>query len=785
MQRFSFRSFFLGKVNIPKEKEAWLRAEQYRAFLGMSPIAAVGLVATGAILSFLHRSDALGPILFSWTYSVCVLSYLMIRELYATKNKPVRKERSPRMQKKISFWSAGIGGVWGMLVALLIMREQANLALVGAFGVGILSMGAFVLAVMPTASLLFMLGIVAGLCVGAALSGDPNYLAIVPLFLTYSLVLQKYAAWTFKNFVSQKLDRNAVAESTEVISLLLHDFESQSSDWLWETDADLALNRVSKRFAEAVGRPAEVLNNEPFLRFFEDDQCLQLREFLENRRSFKSIVVPVRIGGEQCWWSISASPKMDSNDKFLGYRGVCSDVTLERAAEKKIAYMAHFDALTGVYNRAHFSEQLEKAIDDLHAAQEVFALHCIDLDNFKTINDTLGHPTGDALLKIVADRLSLCIGKEDIVGRLGGDEFVVLQKSCKDEDDACLVSDLITDALLEPIKVNGSILSVSGSVGTAYAPKDGGCSKEVMKNADLALYAAKQDGRGCNRMFEPQMDLEAKRRTQMEADLRKALQENELEMHYQPLMDVRTGKIKGYESLLRWRRSENDVLLPAEFIEIAEDTGLIVPLGEWIIRTAISEAATWPEEVSVAINLSPTQMKNPSLISTVMNALASNGVNPSRVEFEITESVLLEESEVNIKTLHILRDLGVKIALDDFGTGFSSLNYLRAFPFDKIKIDKCFVTEMETRDDCRAIIRAVMGLARDLGMKTTAEGIENQKHVDLLKAEGCDYMQGFLFSRPIPGKLLPRKNESSDERTRVPEELLKKGRIHLLREEAA
>ena len=785
MQRFCFKSFFLGDVNIPQEKEAWLRAEQYRSFIGMSPIAAVGLIATGAILSYLNRTDTLGPILFSWTYSVCVLSYLMVREFYNSKKTGFKKERSPRALKKISFWAGGIGSVWGMLVAILIMREQANLALVGAFGVGILSMGAFVLSVIPKASLLFMVGIVAGLCVGAALSGDPNYLSIVPLFITFTLVLQRFAVWTFKNFVAQKLDRSAVAESTEVISLLLHDFESQSSDWLWETDENLILNRVSTRFAEAVGRPAEVLNNEPFLRFFENDQSQHLIELLEHQRSFKSLVVPVRIGGEQFWWSISASPKLDANGHFCGYRGVCSDVTLERAAEKKIAYMAHFDALTGVYNRAHFSEQLEKAIDRLNEIGEPFALHCIDLDNFKTVNDTLGHPAGDALLKTVAERLSMSIDKKDIIGRLGGDEFVVLQISCLDEGDASFVSDLITDALLEPIKVDGVVLPVSGSVGTAYAPKDGRCSKEIMKNADLALYAAKQNGRGCNRMFEPQMDLEAKRRTQMEADLRKALQENELEMHYQPLMDVRTGSIKGYESLLRWRRSENDVLLPTEFIEIAEDTGLIVPLGEWIIRTAISEASTWPEDVSVAINLSPTQMKNPSLISTVMNALASNEMDPSRVEFEITESVLLEESEVNIKTLHILRDLGVKIALDDFGTGFSSLNYLRAFPFDKIKIDKCFVTEMETRDDCRAIIRAVMGLARDLGMKTTAEGIENQTHVDLLKAEGCDYMQGFLFSRPIPGRLLPRKNEASNERSTIPEELLKKGRIHLLREEAA
>lgn len=785
MQWFNFKSFFLGNSDIPEDRKVWLRAEQYLAFLGMAPISAFGLTATGVFLSVLHRNDHLGPIMFAWTYSGAVLAYVMIKAWLASKGSDGSTHENAQKAEKISVWACGIGGVWGLLIAALVMDTQANLTLVGAVAVGMLSMGAFVLAVLPMASLFFMLAIVVGFSLGASLTGDPSFLGILPLFLIFLVVMQRYAAWTFNNFVAQKLDRKAVAESSEVISLLLHDFESQSSDWLWETDHDLLLNRVSKRFAEAVQRPAEVLNSEPFLQFFDGETGERLEELLNHNRSFKDHVVSVRLSGEQRWWSISASPRINEYGDFHGYRGVCSDVTLERTAESKIAYMAHFDSLTGVHNRAHFSNELEKATKRLKDEGVPFALHCIDLDNFKTVNDTLGHPAGDALLKTVASRLTMSVTDDDIVGRLGGDEFVVLQMVCPNADSAQLVSDLITDALLEPVVVENSQLPVSGSVGTAFAPRDGQSSKEIMQHADLALYAAKQDGRGCNRMFESYMDEEARRRSQLEVDLRRALQENELEMHYQPLMDVKLGSIKGYESLLRWRRGENDVLLPAEFIEIAEDTGLIVPLGEWIIRTAIAEAAMWPDHISVAINLSPTQMKNPSLISTVVSALATNSMDPSRVEFEITESVLLEESDVNIKTLHVLRDLGVKIALDDFGTGFSSLNYLRAFPFDKIKIDKCFVTEMETREDCRAIIRAVMYLARDLGMKTTAEGIENQTHVDLLKAEGCDYMQGFLFSRPISGKLLPRKDETPENRSTIPDQLHEKGRIHLLSERAA
>ncbi len=785
MQKLSFRSFFLGKVEIPDEKKNWLRAEQYAAFLDMAPIAAFGLTATGIFLSFLHRHDNLGPIMFSWTYSGAVLSYIMVKAWLQHKKDPSKTVSSKEKFKKIIMWSGGLGAIWGMLIALQIMQGQVNLALVGAVAVGTLGMGAFVLAFLPLASLAFMTAILVGFIAGAILAGNHNFLASLPVFIIFMVVVQRYAAWTFQSFVAQKLDQIAVAESSEVISLLLHDFESQSSDWLWETDKELKLNRVSTRFADAVGRSPEVLNSECFLQFFEGEYKETLNELLGHQRSFKDQVVMVRIDGEQKWWSISASPRLGVNGQLLGYRGVCSDVTMERAAEKKIAFMAHFDALTGVHNRAHFNRNLDSAVRCLEETGKGFALHCIDLDNFKTVNDTLGHPAGDALLQAVAKRIEMCVSDKDIVGRLGGDEFVVLQTDCFDEDDAQLVSDLITDSLLEPITVESTTLPVSGSVGSAFAPKDGRNSKEIMQHADLALYAAKQDGRGCNRMFEPYMDEDARHRTQMETDLRRALKENELEMYYQPLMDVRTGTIRGYESLLRWRRGENDVLLPAEFIEIAEDTGLIVPLGEWIIRTAIAEAAKWPEDIAVAINLSPTQMKNPSLISTVVSALASNSMAPARVEFEITESVLLEETDTNLKTLHVLRDLGVKIALDDFGTGFSSLNYLRAFPFDKIKIDKCFVTEMETREDCRAIIRAVMGLARDLGMVTTAEGIENQTHVDLLKAEGCDFMQGFLFSRPIPGYLLPRKDETIENRSTIPEELHKKGRLYLLRDKAA
>ncbi len=786
MKTFSFKTYFLGHEDVPEEKRSWINAEQYNAYLSMAPIGTFCMVLAGVVLCAVYWQSSLWPLLFSWAYTSAVLAYVVLREWSKSRQSTRVTSCTDAKARKVTFWSAGVGTVWGLLIALLMMEQGGNsMTMPGSIAVGMLSSGAFLLAMIPLAALIYMAAIVVGFSIGAALIGDSAMLSTIPLMLVYGAMLQRYVGWTYSNFVKQRLDRRQLEESGEVISLLLHDFETHSSDWLWETDKQIQLNRVSLRFAEAVKRPRETLENEPFLQFFEGETSERLAEMLKNRRSFRDHVVSARIGGEIRWWSISARPRLDDEGEFIGFRGVCSDVTQAQAAERKIAYMAHFDTLTGLHNRAHFSAELEKSVERLRLDGKGFALHCIDLDNFKTINDTLGHPAGDALLRTVAERLNQCCGDSDLIGRMGGDEFVVLQKCVDSNSDAELLADFIVDSLLEPVTLEGQRTLVSGSVGSAIAPKDGETAAQLLKHADLALYAAKQAGRGCNRFFEPFMDEDARRRTQMEADLRHALYEDELELHFQPLMEVATGRIKGYESLLRWRRSENDVILPSEFIEIAEDTGLIVPLGEWVIRTAIAEAATWPDEVTVAINLSPTQMTNPSLISTVVSALATHSLDPARVEFEITESVLLEETETNLKTLHTLRNLGAKIALDDFGTGFSSLNYLRAFPFDKIKIDKCFICEIQERKDCRAIISAVMSLAKDLGMRTTAEGIENQEQVDILQAEGCTEMQGFLFSQPIPGRLLPKKGMLTKEGARnISEELAQKGELHLLKRTA-
>ena len=465
---------------------------------------------------------------------------------------------------------------------------------------------------------------------------------------------------------------------------------------------------------------------------------------MRHRRPFRDEALRVRIGSREVWWSLSGQPAADG-----GWRGVCSDITRSRDAEARIAYVTEYDALTDLPNRAVLVRQLEIAEEAGRASDESFALFVIDLDNFKALNNTQGRPVGDAYLRVVAGRLRDCVGQTAFLARLGGDEFAVLHRDMR-ADDAGGVAELIVDALLAPVTLNGKEILAGGSVGVAMAPENGSDPAILMKNAELALYRAKAQGRGCARFFEPGMEENARVRADLETDLRTALASEAMDVYFQPLVNTRTRKVSGYETLLRWNRPGHGLVSPAVFISCAEETGIIVPLGEWVIRKAIEEAAQWRDDVTVAVNLSAAQMHNPSLVATVVGALAASQLDPSRLEIEIVESVLMDETEHNIRTLHALRQLGVKIALDDFGTGYSSLSYLRAFPFDKIKIDQRFVRDIDTSVENQAIVRAVISLARDLGVRVTAEGVENEQQAAILAGLGCTEVQGFLYSRPIP-----------------------------------
>jgi len=426
------------------------------------------------------------------------------------------------------------------------------------------------------------------------------------------------------------------------------------------------------------------------------------------------------------------------------------DITEQRKAEAQIAYMAHHDALTGLPNRTLMRLRLDEALAHIHRGDALSVL-CLDLDRFKEVNDTLGHAVGDGLLKAIAERLKGCIRDTDTVGRVSGDEFVIVQSPTRLPAEAMALAKRIVEVMAEPFVLFGHQVMVGASVGIATAPDDGTDPEQLLRSADLALYRAKNEQRGTYRFFEPDMTARLVARREMELALRNALQNGEFEVYYQPILNLEHNEIRGFEALLRWHRPGQGTVSPAEFIPLAEETGLIVPIGEWVLRQACAQAASWPTHITVSINLSAVQFKNRNLVQIVVSALAASGIASGRLELEITESVLVQDSENTLDMLRDLRTLGVKIALDDFGTGYSSLSYLQSFPFDKIKIDRSFIKELECgNENALAIVSAVVQLGRTLGMATTAEGVETSDQMEIVRAKGCTEIQGYLLSPPKP-----------------------------------
>jgi diguanylate cyclase (GGDEF)-like protein/PAS domain S-box-containing protein len=432
-----------------------------------------------------------------------------------------------------------------------------------------------------------------------------------------------------------------------------------------------------------------------------------------------------------------------------GFLVAIVDITERRKAEARVAHMAHHDSLTELPNRIFYQERLSQALD-LNDATKHVAVLCIDLDLFKNVNDSFGHPMGDRLLKMVAGRMRAEVRGNNLVARLGGDEFAVVLASDVSPNEANDFAARLIEILSVPYDMDGIEVVIGASIGIALSPGDGESSEELMRNADMALYRAKSEGGGVHRFFEREMDRQAQKRRDMELDLRSAFANGEFELHYQPLVDLAADRITGFEALLRWKHPDKGMISPADFIPVAEDIGLIVTLGEWVLRKACAEAAKWPSDIKIAVNLSPVQFRSRNIVQIVIAALAYSGLSPLRLELEITESLFLAETEANLVILHQLRALGVRISMDDFGTGYSSLSYLRSFPFDKIKIDRSFVKDLVGRPDCVAIVRAISGLGRSLNITTTAEGVETVDQLDWLRAEGCNEVQGFLFSAAKP-----------------------------------
>jgi diguanylate cyclase (GGDEF)-like protein len=648
---------------------------------------------------------------------------------------------------------AGAAGLSAGLLALLwttttmpvgTLQLGCFVAVAGAIGVTALSIHPVRAATLGfAAGLVMMLAILAG--VGIAFG-------VAVIFLGWlALVMHRLARLDH----DRALDHVDESSEGRLAVKMIAEFEGHGTGWFWEADRHGRVTYISAKVAGELtptgGNPAGLLLTDLF-RMDSDSTERTLAFHLSSRTSFSDYSVCAAIDPEASrWWSISGRPVVDEIGRFQGFIGSGSDLTEKRKSEAEITRLALFDGLTGLANRQRMRITLDKTLAQQAGPHRPTALFLMDLDRFKAVNDTLGHQAGDALLKQVAQRLQRGVGDAGLVGRLGGDEFqIVLPGMDKCDALAALARDLIL-SLSQPYFISGASVSIGCSVGIAIAPQHGEDSETLIRNADLALYAAKGDGRGVHRFYSDDMLAGARTRKQLEDDLRAAVSAGAFHLAYQPVVSTKTARIVGYEALIRWTHPTRGAVSPTDFIPIAEECGLIEAIGEWVLRTACIEAARWPGDVRVAVNVSPIQFASPVLPTLVTSALAHSGLAPARLELEITEGVFVDETQSSDQMFKALKGLGVRLALDDFGTGYSSLGYLRNAPFDKIKIDQSFVKgAAEAGNRNAAIIKAIVTLADTLGMETTAEGVEIQDEIDLIRELGCSHIQGYVYGRPAP-----------------------------------
>ena len=743
----------------PADTTDWgpIRAAQMNAGsqLALFMLAANVLGATLIVLNF----ASLVPLwkLASWGALVAAVGVAVAFRRLAVRH---RTERTASLSDVRDTMLDGIalGAVWS--IAPLLFGSFADVqALNGMWIVlSILMVASSVaMAALPLATISFLVVLGSANATALALTQSPA-LGAAALLFTLLLVIACFARG--KALVVIRAGEIALAERDETVSLLLREFEDKSADWLWETDAQRRVCRANPRFAVSLGVDPKTINGMPFLQVlagsaWESGNFAQglrtLADSLKKREPFRDILLPVIVDGEERWWELTGSPRVNEQGAFIGFRGVGSDVTEARESANKISKMARYDTLTGLPNRLFINEALATAMAEAEKWNARCAFMMIDLDRFKAVNDTLGHPVGDRLLMRVSERLKQLMTPNEMIGRLGGDEFAVVVRDANDTVAVEQLARTIIDVLSAPYDVDNHTLYIGASVGLAFGPRDGRTAEMLIRSADLALYRSKDAGGGNFHAYEPQLHVEAEERRVLEIALRAALENDQFHLLYQPVVQAGTGALMGFEALLRWTHPELGPISPVKFVPLAEDARLIAPIGEWVLRAACLEAAKWDDPIRVAVNVSPEQLHNAGFASFVSRALKDSGLHPSRLELEVTESVFMREGTAAVQTLEAILDMGVRLSLDDFGTGYSSLGYLSRTRFSSIKIDRSFVQgASKGQKEAIAIIRAVVALAESLGMATTAEGVETEDEHRLIQTLGCTKVQGYYFGRPLP-----------------------------------
>ena len=742
---------FIKSVPVPEKLQAGLRTKQVNSINHLIVVMVlVGLLNTAIVMLELRINGA-NPMSGFWGFGLILLNGLTFLQHLRGRKYSQSASYAERKIDAVAKSATLHGLFWGALPLMVaIGAADPQFMAILTVTAGMMFGGTFLLSRVPIAAVCFIVPIGIGLVGAAAVRGGMTSQLVGILSAVYVFVLIYSVRWAHRQFVQQYLSEAALAEQSQVISLLLRDFGESSSDWLWQTGADFRIEAVPCSGSNDEKSKAFMSAGRNFFSLFQSGESRRkLEETMQAREPFQDVVLQVRVSGcDNCWVSLTGKP-IHEDDRFVGFRGVASNVTQAKQAEDRIERMAHFDDLTGLPNRANLLSQLDGWANAPLRAASGRALLCLDLDTFKVINDTLGHQAADQLLRQVTNRLTECSLPGDIVARIASDGFVLaVERPLRGGLEDFL--DRLSAYLSEPYSVWGAAIVCTASIGVRRFDDRNLDAPAALKHADLAMHAARRKGKGRWAMFTGEMGDRAEARLRGESELRQAIELGQLHLVYQPQMSAQTHKVVGFEALVRWNHPKLGMIPPSEFVPIAEENGLIVPIGEWIIRSAMAQAARLPENIRVAINISPLQMNSTSLVSTIVHALAANRLDPSRIELEITESVLMADTGFALDRLRQLRDMGLRISLDDFGTGYSSLSYLRMFPFHKIKIDQSFVRDIETDTESRAITQATLSLAKLMGLRCTAEGVETLFQASFLREHGCDELQGYLVGKPQP-----------------------------------
>jgi diguanylate cyclase (GGDEF)-like protein len=740
-----------------------IRQAQLDALVRLVPATVMAQLLAAGLVAWSLRGMVGDRSLLLWFGGIFIICAVRGTRAVRLRSNPRYARRNPTNVKKITAIIAALGVMW--LVPPIFWFAQVDAEhqmMLGVIVVALMSAGSVSLATVPQACLVYIAILWAGGMVMTTQFDQPVHMALMSIF---ALAVNFAAIASARRFIGHVRTQIELEEQSALIGLL-REFEASGSDWLWQLDKDLKLTYMSRAMADAIGKPLSKLIGVHARRILDPDgNAVQLSAGMRRlmmhaaeRTAFRDVAVPIDHGRR--WWSISAKPLIDPEGRFQGWRGVGSDITDIRLSGNDAVRAARLDPLTGVANRLLLRELLEEALLRQVGGEGSCALLLVDLDRFKLVNDTLGHSVGDQLLCEVARRLETCVGDDGVVGRLGGDEFAVVWRGAGEKEALAALAGRIIVELTRTITIGAADLHIGATIGISRAPQDGNREETLMRCADLALYSGKEAGRGGHAFFKQQMYVDAEDYRSLENDVRNALSSDGLALHYQPIIDARSGRLVGREALLRWSHPVRGPIPPDQFVPIIEDAGLIHQIGDWVIREACAEAMGWADDLRVAVNISAAQLSGSGIAETVLGALAATGLAPGRLELEVTESIFIGDDVSSLAALERLRGIGVRLVLDDFGKGYSSFGYLSRAQFSKIKIDRSFVQgAAEGERDCSAIVRAILALARGLSVETTAEGVENEREAAVMRALGCDQLQGYLFGRPVPSDELDENEQ--------------------------